>query len=825
MGTVGDRSRFLLLILALAGFAAVARAQGPTVPTLLPEPAWTPADSNTVAWSDESAGGAVAYRAQAAMDSLFTAPFDSTGWITSLEHTFTALPGDSLVWYRVRAIDLVNEPSAWSAAVSSRQDAETPVSFVEAITVPMPGYPFAVSFGAVDTLSGVAQVDLYYALEGDAPMLYASASGDTTVMFDPPFGPGSYAFTAQALDASGNLEPLALEPHQTVVAESYPWVDVAPLDGSGVGNDGNTRAMSTVDWDDDGDPDMFISNRVLWSSPGESNSRLFRNDGPDAMDPNSWLYTDVTTSNLMDPTFYSQGVAWGDYDGDGDLDLYAANMQVSASYPAPNRLFRNDGNGVFTDIAAAAGVDEGGSGRSSSWVDFDQDGDLDLYHCQNGINRLWRNDGPDALNPDSWLFTEIGAAAGVDDPQYTMGCSWTDYDNDGDPDLFTANFHGDINRLFRNDGPDSNNVDGWLFTDVAPELGLDDTVDGMAPVWGDFDNDGWQDLYVSSRGPNRLYRNLGGTAFVEIAADSGENMNDGQYGAGTAWADFDNDGDLDLFSGTHFPESGPEWAENFLWRNEGTPGVAEHSWTFTDVTPPDHAAMGDTLNTNGVAWCDFDGDGDQDLAYATMSGGRNRLFRNDVANRTDNHWFQVDLRDFTCANTTAIGARVIVYHPGGRALREVDGGSGFLSQSSLTLHFGLGQSAVIDSVVIRWPDGQTELQRYHGVDTRVTIERGVTSDAPQAPAALLLAQNYPNPFNPSTRIAFALPADDRARLTVHDLAGRLIAVLVDEDLPAGGHAVDWHGRTRNGAPAPAGVYLYRLETSRGARAGRMLLVK
>ncbi|MCB1150125.1 hypothetical protein KDK88_01160, partial [bacterium] len=100
MGTVGDRSRFLLLILALAGFAAVARAQGPTVPTLQPEPAWTPADSNTVAWSDESAGGAVAYRAQAAMDSLFTAPFDSTGWITSHEHTFTALPGDSLVWYR-----------------------------------------------------------------------------------------------------------------------------------------------------------------------------------------------------------------------------------------------------------------------------------------------------------------------------------------------------------------------------------------------------------------------------------------------------------------------------------------------------------------------------------------------------------------------------------------------------------------------------------------------------------------------------------------------------------------------------------------------------
>jgi len=824
MAVVRNRSRFPLAALLLLA-AAAAWAQGPATPAMSPEPAWSPGDTNRVFWTDESASGAVAYRLQAAADSAFTTPVDSTGWITDLAFTFRDLPGGAKVFYRVRAIDAGMVASSWSPPVASRQDPELPQAFVEPVTVALPGYPFPVAFGATDSLSGVARVDLYVFRDNQEAVLYASAGGDTVVTFVPDSGPGVYHFSARALDAAGNLAPLPLAPHRSVTVETYPWVDVAPPDGSGVGNDGNTRAMTTVDWDGDGDPDMFVANRVVWNSPGESNSRLFRNDGPDPSDPNGWLYADVTPSNLMDPNLYSQGAAWGDFDGDGDLDLYAAHMQVSPTYPAPNRLFRNDGGGVFTDIAPAAGVDEGGSGRSSSWVDFDQDGDLDLYHVQNGVNRLWRNDGPDALDPDSWLFTEIAAAAGVDDPQYTMGCSWTDYDNDGDPDLFLANFRGGVNRLFRNDGPDSTNVDGWLFTDVAPDLGLDDTADGMAPVWGDFDNDGWQDLYVSSNGPNRLYRNLGGAAFVEIAAASGENLDDGQYGAGSAWADYDNDGDLDLFSGTHYPESGPAWAENFLWRNEGRPGVADHSWTFADVTPPDHAAMGDTLNTNGVAWCDFDGDGDQDLALATMSGGRNRLFRNDVANRTDNHWFEVDLRDPTNANTHAQGARVTVHHPGGLALREVDGGSGFLSQSSLTLHFGLGRSATIDSVVIRWPDGETEVQRFFGVDTRVTIERGATTAAAAAPPALVLAQNYPNPFNPSTRIAFALPADARVRLTVHDLAGRRIATLVDAALPAGGHAVDWRGRDDRGAPVPAGVYLYRLHTSLGARAGRMLLVK
>jgi len=806
----------------MLSFSSLATAQAPPVPTLIPEPPYTGGDSNTVAWSDESVGGAVAYKIQVASDADFASILDETNWITATQATFTGLPNAVEGWYRVRSIDLSFQMSAWSDSLSSIQDAETPVSTVAPITMEDPGLPFDVSFAAVDTLSGVAAIELSYVHDGGPAVVYASSTTDTTIVFQPLAGSGTYAFTSRAFDLVGNLEPVHAMPDQVVVVPAYPWVDIAPTDGSGIGNDGNSRGMSTVDWDGDGDHDMFITNRVLYSSPGESINRLFRNDGPDIADDDAWIFPEVTPVNMQDP-LNGQGLAWGDFDGDGDLDLYTSNMTVVDTYPQENSLFRNDGGGVFTDIAPAAGLDDGGSGRSCSWCDYDQDGDLDLYLCNKGENFLWRNDGYDVLNPNSWLFVNVAPISGVDDPQYTMGCAWSDYDNDGDPDLFLASYGGDINKLFRNDGPSPATPGEWVFTDVAPALGLDDATDSEGPIWGDFDNDGWVDLYVSNNGPNRLYRNLGGT-FVEIAADSGDNLNDSQYGAGCGWADYDNDGDLDLFQGNHFPNVGPEWSNNFLFRNEGVPGAAPGSWTFSDVSPPNYALMADTLNTNGVAWFDYDDDGDLDLTYSTMSGGPNRLFRNDVANATGNHWFQLDLTD-TSMNTCAIGARVIVYHAGGLALREINGGMGFLSQESLTLEFGVGTSTVLDSVVIRWPDGEFESLLGFPVDRRLPYTRGVTPVESVPLAALALDRNVPNPFNPSTRIAFELPSHGRAVLTVHDIAGRRVATLVDAELQAGSHAVIWRGRDLHGASVASGVYLARLTTADGVRMRRMVLLR
>ena len=815
------RATMIAVILSLM-LVATAIAQEPPVPTLGPEPVHSPGTTNTLTWSDESVGGAVAYKIQSASDADFTLILETSNWLTALEQTFTGLVHEQEAWYRVKAINIAFLQSAWSDSVSSIQDAEMPISAVAPVTIGLPGMPFDVSNSATDMLSGIAGINLYYAFNGGSAILFASSLGDTTVSFNSPNGTGTYDFTSRATDVAGNFEPAHTSPDQTVFVVGPPWVDIAPDDGSGIGNDGNSRGMSTIDWDGDGDHDMFVSNREVWDSPGESLNRLFRNDGPDGGDPSGWVFPEVTPVNMQDDQ-NGQGIAWGDYDGDGDLDLYTSNMTVNVSFPQENRLFRNDGGGVFTDIAPAAGMDDGGSGRSCSWIDFDQDGDLDLYLCNKGENFLWRNDGIDTMNPDSWLFVNVAVAAGVDDPQYTMGCAWSDYDNDGDPDLFLANYSDDINRLYRNDGPDGGNPDGWLFVDVAPALGLDDAVDSLGPIWGDFDNDGWIDLFVANNGPNRLYRNLGGT-FAEIAADSGNNLNDGQYGAGCGWADIDNDGDLDLFQGNHYPNSGPEWASNFLFRNEGINGVAPNSWTFSDITPANYALMADTLNTNGAAWFDYDDDGDLDLTYSTMHGGLNRLFRNDLADATDNHWLQLDLTD-PAMNTCAIGSRVIVYHAGGLALREINGGMGFLSQESLTLEFGLGTSTAIDSVVIRWPDGVNETLIGVPVDIRLPYTRGITPVESAPRMALQLHQNVPNPFNPSTRIAFELPVDGHAILRIHDLAGRLVATLVNSELPSGPHSVVWRGRNQSGANVASGIYFANLTTAEGGVAKRMMLIR
>jgi len=824
---------------------------GPDAPVIVAEPAFTPGDSNQVVWSNESATGAVVYRMELADDISFSTVLDDTGWITTTEYVFTGLDNGFEGWYRVRAMDLENLVSAWSSPVSTTQDAELPASGVLPVVIDFQGVPFDVAMAAVDTVSGVADIDLYYAYQGGAGVLYASAGGDTTVVFDFPDGYGQYAFHSIATDAAGNTEAAPGAPDQIVNVTRPQWVNIAPTDGTGVGNDGNTRGIAWADYDGDGDHDMYISNRVVWSSEGESVNRLFRNDGFDVGDPDSWLFSDVTSSPIDDDD-YSQGVAWGDFDGDGDLDLYMSDLQANDSYPAPNSLFRNDGGGVFVDIAPVSGVDDGDSGRTVSWIDFDMDGDLDLYLCNDGPNRLWRNDGPDGGNPDSWLFVDVAPTDGSDvgDDGYNMSCAWGDYDNDGDPDLYLTSYQNGVNRLLRNDGP-SLSGGYWSFTDVAEAMGVADAGSGLGCTWGDFDGDGWLDLYVSNDGPNRLYRNIvsGGEpqtgvepvaigdqprkranpshSFVEIASLYDNGLADDQYGAGVAWADYDNDGDLDLYLGNHW-SVGDTVAVNLMFRNDGPDSLDPTGWLFTNVAPTNGFNLGDLSNTNGVAWVDVDDDGDLDLSLASMSGGRNKLFRNDEADSTGNHWLQLDLVG-SDQNTSAVGARVVVKAGGLTLLREVDGGSGFLSQGSPTLEFGLAAATVADSVYVRWPQGYYQILTDVAADQRLTVVQTATGvDDPwegQVPLAFRLDQNFPNPFNPSTVIKFTLPRKGKASLKIYSVDGALVRTLVNGVLPSGGHAVTWLGRNQQGGRVGSGVYFYRLATDDRTATQKMLLLK
>jgi hypothetical protein len=451
--------------------------------------------------------------------------------------------------------------------------------------------------------------------------------------------------------------PPAVDDSLTVVEPPPPFVDAT---SGPLGDAGRGRGMAWGDYDNDGDLDLYLANY------GGAN-KLLRNDGG--------AFVDVTAGPLGD-TGNGQGVAWGDYDNDGDLDLYLANSGGA------NKLLRNDG-GAFVDVTAGP-LGDTGNGTGVAWGDYDNDGDLDLYLAnRGGPNRLFRNDGGTWVNVAGAVLGDTGDARGV---------VWGDYDDDGDLDLYLVN-QGTTNKLFRNDG--------GSFVD-ATAYPLNDAGNGYGAAWGDYDNDGDLDLYVSNYGSaNKLFRNDGSDKFVNV---TGGPLGDTGNGEGVAWGDYDNDGDLDLYLTTDI-------GANKLLRNDG-------GGTFVDVTT---GPLAGTAIGVGTAWGDYDNDGDLDLYLAEdyiFSGSANQLFRNDNAN--GNHWLQVKLRG-DASNRAGIGARVEVTAGGETQMREVSGGSGYLSQDALTASFGLGATTTIDQLQVIWPSGKVQV-----VDPPPTVDDSLT---------------------------------------------------------------------------------------------------
>ncbi len=390
---------------------------------------------------------------------------------------------------------------------------------------------------------------------------------------------------------------------------------------------------------------------------GQGN-KLLRNDGAGA-------FVDVSTPLLSGPStsgLCTHGV-WGDHDNDGDLDLYL-------SFFGANALLRNDG-GVFANATSATLADASGLAehKGAAWADHDGDGDLDLYVVKNnGPNVMLRNDG-------SGEFTDATSGP-LGDAGPGSAVVWGDYDNDGDPDLYLVNW-GATSKLLRNDG-------GGAFVDVtAGPLG--DIGYGHAAAWGDYDNDGDLDLFIANApdfpSPSRLLRNGGGGVFVDAASGTLAN----QAGNGVAWGDYDLDGDLDLY----LARSGQP---NALFRNDG-------GGTFADATL---SPLGDPGSSVVPAWADHDNDGDLDLYFGNHGGGSNKLLRNDNSN--GNHWLQVNLVG-TTSNRLGMGARVHVSTGSLLQVRHVSGGAGNQSQSATGAQFGLGSVTSLSLLEVRWPSG------------------------------------------------------------------------------------------------------------------------
>jgi hypothetical protein len=326
-----------------------------------------------------------------------------------------------------------------------------------------------------------------------------------------------------------------------------------------------------ADFDNDGRLDLFVTRGGWFGPSGRIRNSLLRNVA-DAGDPRDAggpgvAFVDVTVrAGLAEPAYPSQTAAWADFDLDGDLDLYVGNEGVSLQDCCyPSQLFRNDGpaedgNVVFTDVAASAGVTNLRYAKGVAWGDYDNDGDPDLYVSNLGPNRLYRNDGANAAGRVT--FTDVASVLGVTEPDQRSFPTWFfDYDNDGDLDLFVAEYRGSPAqisshllgrshpgmhpRLYRNES-------GSGFTEVSAEVGLTAPSLPMGANYGDLDNDGFLDFYLGTGDPryeavmpNLMYRNVGGKRFVDVTFSGG--FGHLQKGHGVAFGDIDNDGDQDVF--------------------------------------------------------------------------------------------------------------------------------------------------------------------------------------------------------------------------------------------------------------------------------------
>jgi len=453
------------------------------------------------------------------------------------------------------------------------------------------------------------------------------------------------------------------------------FVDVTST--AGIVTEG-ARSAGWADYDGDGCVDLLITQG--------SGSKLYQNNC-------NGSFTDVSRgAGITGPTG-GFGVAWADFDGDRDLDLYIASAD------AANMLYRNNGDGTFTDVAAAAGVADRRASTGATWGDMDSDGDLDLFVA----NRFYpkpESDITDGLyrNNGNGTFTEVGPESGaaVPDRKTFMG-AWFDYDGDGTLDLYQAVDFGN-DRLYSNDGK-------GRFTEVSEVAGITGPAHAMGLAVGDINNDGCYDLFLSNNtrgdkndaehGPSTLYVNNCSGGFKDMTREWGVEDR-GTVDWGVQIVDWNNDGnqDLAIVSGGMLKEGEKE--TNALYENR--------NGHLVNVTH----SLGATVTgaAFGSAWADYDNDGDLDW-FVANSKANSVLLENRTAT---GRFLRVKLKG-RAGNRDGVGAQVELTAGGNRQARVIQAGKGYASSEELTPIFGLGNNSVVDRLKVTWPDGSlTELK-------------------------------------------------------------------------------------------------------------------
>ena len=502
--------------------------------------------------------------------------------------------------------------------------------------------------------------------------------------------------------------------------------------------------VALFDYDSDGDLDVFFVQSGNLTArdnqpPKQGASRLYRNDLSIGADGTRTLrFTDVTDRAGIAVRAYGMGAATGDYDNDGDLDLFVTSF-------GPEFVYRNNGDGTFTDVTRDAGVSDPLWSTSAAFIDHDRDGDLDLFVanyldftvadnklCHDSVgardycsprayrpvpDRFYRNDG-------NGKFTDASERSGITKANGNgLGVATGDYNGDGWLDLYVAN-DATPNQLWINQHDGTFRDEGLLSGAAVNASGNPEGSMGIAS--GDFDRDGDEDLFVT---------NIVGETFALYVNDGKGSFDDGRTraalaaptaaftGFGTDWFDYDNDGWLDLFianGAVNIVEAQRGQPQPFRMKNQLFHST--RNGRFEETSAAAGPAFARAEISRGTAFGDIDNDGDVDIVVTNNNGPVRLLLNQSVKT----HWLELRLEQGSeRGNRFAFGALVGVERADQPTMwRRVRTDGSYLSASDVRLHFGLGASADVAAVVIQWPDGERERRTDITVDRTVTVKRG-----------------------------------------------------------------------------------------------------
>jgi hypothetical protein len=548
--------------------------------------------------------------------------------------------------------------------------------------------------------------------------------------------------------------------------------------------------VATGDLNNDGLPDVIVA--TADQTLGSGKIKVYRND--------NGTFTDVTASSGINFSSTSglKAIIIGDYNNDGWRDVYITNWYTGS------RLYKNNGNGIFTDVTSISGITEPADYQptASSWIDYNKDGFLDLYICNYG-NIESHGEEPNFLfkNNGNGTFTDVTLSAGVGDSltRKPLAIVCFDYNNDGWQDILISNDKLQRPTLYKNNG------DG-TFTDVTMSCGIMCFADGMGLSVADIDHSGNMSVSLSNGvHGNFLFKNNGNGTFTDISASAGIQMNKNCWGS--SFFDYDNDGWADLYVTASL---GVDLCDGFFKNNR--------NYTFTNLISS--TGLRDSAQSHCTSVSDFNNDGYPDL-IVTEVDSNTHVYRN---SGFTNNWIKLKCTG-TISNRDAIGSSITIYYGANHEKKVITGGNSYLSCEDVTLIFGIGTANNADSLTIKWTNGMVETayniapnNTYHAVEGSGLF--GIENISSQIPNSISLYQNYPNPFNPSTKIKFDILKEEFVKLIIYDIMGREIETLVKQKLKPGIYSVDF-----NANKLSTGVYFYQLHSGSFTETKKMILTK